>query len=40
MIIFEDNTDVEKIKKLDINNITPIEALNTLNQLKKMVSDE
>jgi DNA mismatch repair protein MutS len=40
MLIFEDNPAVEKIKNLDINNITPIEALNTLNQLKKMVSDE
>ncbi len=40
MLIFEDNPAIDKIKELDVNNITPIEALNILNELKKMVDDE
>ena len=33
--IFEQNPVLEKIKNLDLNSITPIEALNILNELKE-----
>ena len=38
--IFQDkqeNNIKEKIQKIDINNLTPIEALNKLNELKKII---
>jgi len=30
----------QKLKEIDLNNLTPIEALNKLNELKKLISDE
>ena len=32
-----DNNDEEEIKQLDLNTLTPIEALMKLNEIKKMV---
>lgn len=29
----------QKLKKIDINNLTPVDALNRLNELKKLVGD-
>ncbi len=40
MLLFDEHPAIEEIKDLDINQITPIEALNKLNELKKMVDDE
>jgi DNA mismatch repair protein MutS len=36
MLIFEDNPALEELKKLDINSMTPVEALNTLMKLKNL----
>jgi len=31
---------IERIKMADINKMTPIEALNFLSELKKLIKDE
>jgi DNA mismatch repair protein MutS len=35
--IFSSNPIIDKIRMIDVNNLTPIEALNILNELKKEV---
>ena len=35
-----DNELVEAVKAIDINNITPLEALNTLQKLKEIASGQ
>ena len=39
LITAKDNEAVEKIKSTDVNTLTPIEAINLLYELKKLVSD-
>lgn len=39
MLIFEENPALEILRDLDINDLTPIDALNKLNEIKKMVKD-
>lgn len=34
-IIYKESEVLEKLKKIDVNNLTPIEALNILSELKK-----
>jgi DNA mismatch repair protein MutS len=36
MLVFDDNPAVEELRSMDINSMTPIEALNALAKLKKM----
>lgn len=36
--LFESNPIIEKIKMLDVNKITPVDALNILNELKRSVN--
>lgn len=38
LLIFEENPVVDELKSLDINNITPIEALNILYKLKNTLN--
>jgi DNA mismatch repair protein MutS len=38
LLIFEDHPVIDEIKSLDLNNITPIEALNVLFNLKKALN--
>jgi DNA mismatch repair protein MutS len=42
LTIFRDKDEVkikDKIQKIDINNLTPIEALNKLSELKKIIDE-
>ncbi|MGE4497981.1 MAG: DNA mismatch repair protein MutS [Deferribacterales bacterium] len=36
MLIFEDSPALDELRSMDINNMTPVEALNALARLKKM----
>ncbi|QAR34436.1 DNA mismatch repair protein MutS [Geovibrio thiophilus] len=36
MLIFEDSPALDELRSMDINNMTPVEALNTLARLKKI----
>lgn len=38
MLIFEENEALEELRKIDINSITPLEALNILAKLKELAS--
>jgi DNA mismatch repair protein MutS len=44
LVLFEPNPTphpvIEDIKKMDLDNVTPIEALNKLNEIKKKVNEE
>jgi DNA mismatch repair protein MutS len=44
LVLFEPNPTphpvIEDIKKMDLDNITPLEALNKLNEIKKVVDEE
>ncbi len=40
ILLFEEHPVVEELKLLDINSITPLEALNMLNKLKEMVEND
>lgn len=39
MLIFEENEALEELRKIDINNITPLEALNILSKLKELAGE-
>ncbi|BAI81619.1 DNA mismatch repair ATPase MutS [Deferribacter desulfuricans SSM1] len=39
VLIFEDHPVIEELRNIDINNMTPLEALNTLAKLKGMLED-
>jgi len=39
-LVFEEHPAVSELKSVDINNVTPVEALNLLNKLKETVKDE
>ncbi|MGA1862548.1 DNA mismatch repair protein MutS [Deferribacter thermophilus] len=40
VLIFEEHPVIEEIRNIDINNMTPLEALNILAKLKGMLEDE
>jgi DNA mismatch repair protein MutS len=40
MFEFKDDKIRDELKEVEIDNITPMEALNKLNELKKKVKDE
>ncbi len=39
MNLFNDNNDevIEKLKSLDLNTMSPIDAINLLNKIKKQI---
>ena len=39
IVASKENEVADKLREVDINTLTPIEAMNTLFQLKKMLSD-
>jgi len=39
-LVFEEHPAVSELKSVNINDITPLEALNLLNKLKETVKDE
>ncbi|KAA0258864.1 DNA mismatch repair protein MutS [Deferribacter autotrophicus] len=39
ILIFEESPVIEELRKIDINSITPLEALNILNKLKEMLDE-
>jgi len=39
MLIFEENEALEELRKIDVNSITPLEALNILAKLKELADE-
>lgn len=39
MLVFDDSPVVDELKNLDINGMTPLEALSMLDKLKKMAEE-
>jgi DNA mismatch repair ATPase MutS len=38
--VFKDSIVEQKLKKIDLNNLTPMEALNLLNELKTKINGD
>jgi len=40
MLVFDDHPALEELRKVDVNSLTPIQALNILSELRSKADNE